>query len=230
VNLVKGSQQSRIKVDASIHPAVMYMYAFASPTLFTGEPLQEDITGRLAISELTDDFAARAGQLPGQVNLVMRGPYDPLPLVRTLAKIAHAYAMAKLGSSGFRPFLTSLILGRTPSYPNHFVGSAPKPTPKWIDRHHVSMDDVARIDGRKFLVVTIRLFGDVGMPVHEVVVGERPDADPPYSPTQPRPISLIRVQGTLIDGFIVSDDPGRVVQPAPIVASRWEIKKATSGP
>jgi hypothetical protein len=134
----------------------------------------------------------------------MRGGFSALSFARMLAKIAHSYAMAKLGPTKFRPFLTNLILGESPSYPSHFVGSVDRPQPKSDVRHQIALDWEHRIDGRLFLVARIRLFGEYSMPVHTVVVGEPIDAPLPYSPTEDRPIALLRHSGVLsADGRII---------------------------
>ena len=104
---------------------------------------------------LAENFSERAAKIEGQINLVMRFPFDSKLFARMLAKIAHSYAMAKLGPHGFRPFLSDLILGKDPIYPAHFVGSAFGVVPETKDRHTVGMRVIPRIDGRPFWVVSL---------------------------------------------------------------------------
>jgi hypothetical protein len=170
------------------------------------------MAGSVAIAELTADFRERLARLPGRSNLIPRNPADPIPFARVLAKIAHLYAMAKLGPQGFRPLLNDLILGRGRGYPAHFVGSIRprrnRPDPPSRERHWVSIGVERRIDGRPFLVVRIRLFGEYQMLMHRVVVGEPTTEAEPYRATDEHPIAILRLFGRLTaDGEIDPPNP-----------------------
>jgi hypothetical protein len=219
VNLVKLQQQESHMVPASDHPAVMLMWRFDLPTALTGDSLLEDVVARIVIRPLTNDFHARAERLAergGQINLIGRMPAEPHSFARMLAKIAHSYAMAKLGPKAFRPLLREIILGEKPNYPPHFIGGTSPPDygnalsrqKRSSARYCVSHEWRPRLDQGSFLIVTIRLFGDYGMPIFQVVTGERIDTAKPYRATDVHPITRLRLSGI----YLFDDPSGRAMR------------------
>jgi hypothetical protein len=95
-------------------------------------------------------------------------------LFRMFAKIAHGYAVAKLGMQGFKPLLCDVIRSDSRIEP-HFVGgfgSAPGPecgTPQGL--HELILDTII-INGKPHIRVLIRLFAPTKFPIHQVIVGE----------------------------------------------------------
>jgi hypothetical protein len=89
-----------------------------------------------------------------------------------LAKIAHSYAVAELGSDAFHPLLPDLILG-TEDRAAYLVGGDASEFPlpdKEPYLHHVYLLN-AMSGGIMYTLVSIRLFAVVGMPRYHVVVG-----------------------------------------------------------
>ena len=98
----------------------------------------------------------------------------------TLAKTAHAYAIAELGASTFRPLLPDLILGKMPNRA-WLVGARPTANSEVPDGgdqmpalfHLIELRRVQSALGGAFLACEITLFKSLGMPVYQVIVGSR---------------------------------------------------------
>jgi hypothetical protein len=100
------------------------------------------------------------------------GPVKVLAFARMLAKIAHSFAVARMGINKFNPLLLDLILGRT-EVVTHLVGGDLDPPPAVTDYgHSLDLRPECRVGGRTFVVATVRLFAQFGAPQYYVVVGE----------------------------------------------------------
>jgi hypothetical protein len=104
-------------------------------------------------------------------------------LRKTLAKIAHGYAIAELGLSAFKPLLPDLILGKMLNDAG-LVGAIPKENnkperpSKHRDRlphlyHTICLKRTRSTLGGIFLSCEISLFKPLGMPVYQIIVGTR---------------------------------------------------------
>lgn len=89
-----------------------------------------------------------------------------------LAKIDHAFAVAKYGFDSFEPFLPPVILGQSDNA-TYLVGGDPTPLADQSVLHDVHRKDVRRNAGPALLGVAIRLFAMNGMPRYHVIVGRR---------------------------------------------------------
>jgi hypothetical protein len=207
VNLTRNGRQERYMVKPEDHPGAMIGWAFNEPGLFTDQPLSEGITARVSITILVDNFEERVKRLPGEINLLMRPPCDPVGFARMLAKIAHAYAVAKLGPHGFRPLLTDLILGRDKMHLSHYVGTSPREDQPTGERHYVSLA-TNHVSGQSFLVAEIKLFGHTKKaPIHTVIVGEPLTTAAPHAPVG-LPTWRSRYSGFLsTDGHLIQNTP-----------------------
>ena len=99
----------------------------------------------------------------------------PQQLSRVLAKIAHSFAVARLGLGGFTPLFLDLIHKRVVENAPELVGSDPTRPPPAVGVMH----ELSIVPHETFVVVRIRLFasssinGNHAMPVYLVVTGER---------------------------------------------------------
>ena len=88
---------------------------------------------------------------------------------RMLAKIAHSYAVAELGLTGFTPLLLDIIKDPDTPFMGHLVGggfeSGEQPRD---DLHEISIDPLFL---PRRVVVQIRLFVTSGLPTYWVVAG-----------------------------------------------------------
>ncbi|MGJ5037928.1 hypothetical protein ACQR13_27765 [Bradyrhizobium sp. HKCCYLRH3059] len=92
---------------------------------------------------------------------------------RMIAKIAHAFAAAKVGLHSFVPLLEPIILGNATNF-YHFVGGFPGATEMPIaDKPYEISLSRETCSGRTYLVAKIRLFANVpGSRAYQAVVGK----------------------------------------------------------
>ena len=91
-----------------------------------------------------------------------------------LAKIAHAFAVAKFGIEGFKHRLPPLIVGADGDWEDtllYLVGGDTEETQREQILHSLNHRLVS-INSQLYVVVTIHLFAFMGMPRYQVVVGE----------------------------------------------------------
>jgi hypothetical protein len=113
-------------------------------------------------------------QYASDVEAFRIGTVGPLNFAKTLAKIAHSYAMAKYGADSFDPLLPPLILGKTDFGPFLVGGDASEPAPARPGiLHDVFRMDCRRDNGPHYFGVSIQLFAMIGMPRYHVIVGRR---------------------------------------------------------
>jgi hypothetical protein len=169
----QDGHEERIMVATEEHPATLILPRFDPPTLLSGNPPDGNyhmttVQWRRA-SQAHDDLLKQRAAIGSEVELFIR----PQQFARFLAKIAHAYAVAQLGLTGFRPFLTDLILGRNVEHgPELIGGQHDLPPPASGILHELSIEAHPQ-----YVVVRIRLFassaaGGMSMPVYFAVAGE----------------------------------------------------------
>lgn len=93
---------------------------------------------------------------------------------RFLAKIAHSYAIAKIGFDSVEPFLPNGIMGNDDEEMRHLVGGQSQ-NDHIMDQfdtyeHQLAIWPIDH-DSGQILVVAIRLFASLGMPTYEAIVG-----------------------------------------------------------
>lgn len=174
---------SRIELSIADHPFVLSLLAFEPPAILQGLP---PATGWRSLklcqwwhapADLADKLNLETGQ---SAKIPFQSNFNAVTFARSLAKIAHATAVARFGLSGFKAFLPELILGRYP-YAPYLVGGegiADPPPPSQNSRvlHETQIQGFI-VDGKELLVARLRLFANVGtpergMPNYRVVVGE----------------------------------------------------------
>jgi hypothetical protein len=88
-----------------------------------------------------------------------------------LAKIAYSFAMAE-ASGQFVPIIGLSIIGKEPWFHNFLVGGDPREIPPSSHTSELQLLRVPSTRATQYLMVRIRLFGDLGAPVYFIVVGE----------------------------------------------------------
>ena len=165
--------EERVMVPAEQHPASLILPHFDPPSLLSGNPSDGNYhltTVRwMRASQAHGDLLKSKGANGSEVELFVM----PQQFARFLAKIAHSYAVAQLGLTGFRPILTDLILGRILERGPEFVGGQQETPPPASGVLH----ELGLISHPNFIVVRIRLFassaaGGIAMPVYLAVAGE----------------------------------------------------------
>jgi hypothetical protein len=89
---------------------------------------------------------------------------------KLLAKIAHAFAVAKLGLSGFTPVLKPIIIQNNLSNCMHYIGSANKEEAPENILHKLNILEFNSINA---IFVIVRLLCKLGTPTYIVAVGTR---------------------------------------------------------
>lgn len=128
------------------------------------------IWSNVAIGKSARDSALK--EHPKAKQMLARADFNPALLTKMLAKIGHAFAVAEVGLDGFQPLLPNAIRGIAPWYPGYLVGGDPNPVPKSEYTNEVGLHKSSSSTGQDYLLARIRLFGDLGAPVYQAVVGK----------------------------------------------------------
>jgi hypothetical protein len=170
----EDGHKEEVVVPAEIHPATLTLPKFQMPDLLSGRPPDGNFrftyTTWMRESAAFDEFVKERGAKVGEVKTTIKCQQ----FSRVLAKIAHAYAVARLGADGFNPLLLDLIHRRDVEKGPELVGGEPDvPQPATGKLHELDLMPHA-----KFVVVRIRLFASSiadgrAMPVYIVVAGEK---------------------------------------------------------
>jgi hypothetical protein len=166
-------REEQVMVPADVHPSMLILPVFEMPDLLSGRTPDGNFrfrtVGWMRESVAFDEFKETTGAKSAGVDTRIK----PQQFSRALAKIAHSYAVARLGFGGFKPFLVDLIHGRNVERAPELVGSEPAIPPAAHGKIH-ELDLVAHSE---FVVVRIRLFASSSaegkaMPVYLVVAGK----------------------------------------------------------
>lgn len=158
------------EIEIASFPKLCVGFRWPIPGLLSGAEPTSKFGGELVVrgdtaqigNFTTDDVGYRIARV------------GTLDFARMLAKIAHAYAVARYGFDSFEPFLPPLIRGDTNLAPQ-FVGGDGRETPR--EQPNV-LHEIFRLDAQKagdvpYLGVAIQLFAMIGMPRYHVIVGRR---------------------------------------------------------
>ena len=126
---------------------------------------------KIAFEALCRTVALETGAKHVAVKL---GVVNRVHYLRSLAKTAHAFAVAKLGMDAFKPVLTDLILSRSHDVET-FVGDAMVDNPVAEDPANtleIYLGEAEDGPAAGYLFVRIRLYPGLGSPAHLVVIGK----------------------------------------------------------
>lgn len=149
--------------------------------LLTGAPSTEVFDADVKIINLVRDSEAHQAAEAAGNRFEVPCELRMTEFARLLAKIAHAFAVAELGSGAFRSFLPPFILGEAPNLPDlvggiaelepsrgPFVGPVESRVTGLI-QHHLDYQIVRANDGTTYLTVLIRLLQFIAPPYCVVV-------------------------------------------------------------
>ena len=162
-----NGQDVTIDLPAEDYPTMLFMVKAGPPGLLVGRPREVAsfegawIKPLNLIGKALNNYGIQSAASP-----VM----DTLRYSQMLAKIAHSYAVAELGSDSFNALLPEFILNGS-GWPYHLVGGEQNETPPSNALHELGLEYREGSDGR-YLVAHIRLFANLGAPNYLVVVGE----------------------------------------------------------
>jgi hypothetical protein len=165
----------KVAVDLELppaeHPFGFCMWKFKPPALLGGD--RSDNMAELWVS------GTKAYDLHkwNNTSVTMPGETHCGVMSRLVAKTAHAYASAELGTDSFAPLLLPLILSEdlktAQDKANSVVGGlGPGENPPANANLHDLRLEERTFNGRSFVVVQIRFFSCLGAPIYEAVVGE----------------------------------------------------------
>lgn len=156
---------AKIPIPIEDYPASLLLVLFGPPGLLAGEPYGRAGTGVWihSFNDTREVLASRYG-----LDQFATSSLDTFALCRTLAKIAHSFAVASLGLDGFGHLLPEYIIGDRDECRRHYVGSLPELQPPNPDAfHEIDLEE----EQKGHIVVRIRLFASLGAPTYRVVVG-----------------------------------------------------------
>jgi hypothetical protein len=184
-------------------PFVFLAYKFELPGVVVGRDPNNDI--KIEVLARIDEKEFRKFA-PDDKQGFRIAPMDVDSYCRMLAKIAHAYAIAELGSYSFRPVLGDFIRGKPLTQAWHWIGSDTAVPPPEQCLHDIQWH-VPTINGVNYVMVSIRLFSFIGSPRYHIIVGEltRPLDQLPFLQ---QPLYTIDVKTTLPLGQLVPVNEG----------------------
>lgn len=164
--------EETVQIPIETYPAILVLpYPKATPTVLekpTGDPdTLFDSWGLTINGETLKNYpeGTRVGGAPLHIG----------NWLRMIAKIAHSYTVAELGVDGFRPLLTSIILGHDRCF-SHYIGARSSEIPSAAKSYHHSVDigecHTGTIPGKRYVYALVRLFACFGAPEFFLVVGE----------------------------------------------------------
>ena len=159
-----GTSTEPKAIPIAEHPTVLIGPVLSVPTILLGIPKSEDTRLYLATRPLNPDRDAVRVLGP---NVKVSARYDGIAYARMLAKIGHAYAWAKLGHE-FKPILNDLILNKPQDFPIDVIGGTME-----LPAHGTQLHEIELLpEWEGYLVVRLRLFSALQMPIYYVVVGK----------------------------------------------------------
>jgi hypothetical protein len=169
MHIIHPDQRMEVReVAVSDHLAMFAVPTFGPPGILAGHSGTDSCGSWTYISNPEVMKQHPEGTRVGRVEFHAR------TYARMLAKIAHAFAVAREGVDTHRYLLPDFILDKTNLPPDYFVGCLAHDLPKEETMHRVSLDRAQLGDGRKYLTANIRLFAKLGAPQYHVVVAELP--------------------------------------------------------
>lgn len=180
IPLFHPTTATRTHIPAEEYPATLILPHLGAPRLFNPMPPEED--PRIWIRNQQHKIDA-IGQKYG-VREYATVSVDLWAVMRVLAKIAHAYTVAELGLDGFTPILPNYIIGDNDGARHFYVGSDLTLAPDVPGELISIVNEEPTVEQWDFIVIRIRLFGNLGGPTYRVVSGYR------LKPTKPLELQL----------------------------------------
>jgi hypothetical protein len=172
ITTVVGGKDVVFELPIEDHPSILLLLGLKTPRMLSfraiGEP---DVAGIW-----THTFGSPTALYKRGAERIASPGFDTVRFCQMLAKIAHCFAVAELGAGGFIPVLPTFILRhfqKAEQYPDCFkyVGGDPIDYAPSADLHTLGYETIS-LGSKKYLVVNVRLFGNLGAPVYRVVAGE----------------------------------------------------------
>lgn len=158
-----GEQKKVVTLPITEHPAPLHLPHFPQPGFFSGNAKEEDWP-ELSWGTWSRNF--RTNQLPlGNLKYTPIDEYQHIPIARSLAKIAHCYAIFRFGSDTFEPLLPSIIRGMDENIA-FYVGAIPgRHSPSMLRKtslNYFHSLDLYTSNGISYIIHCIRFFVGIG--------------------------------------------------------------------
>lgn len=167
-------------VDRSVCPFLVGLPIYPMPDALTG--VKSEGTGSAAAAQFwirgagfrrnRDEHLQWLCDALGAVEIMPIATVTTEAVCLTVAKTAHAYAVAELGLVAFEPFLTEMILRRDFSGRAIVLGGGRGDEPASRDLHDLAFAPEASIDPA-IIAVRVRILGVLETPTYHVAVGRR---------------------------------------------------------
>lgn len=179
VRLRPGAEWTFIDVDQKVYPFLITLPILTLPDEIIGfqrEGSRHAGSRKLWIRApmIAGDFEAHCRDLAtelGVAEIMPTATSDAVPFFRMLAKIAHAFAAAELGSHAFVPFLAEMIRGGSTEEALQYIGGIERTEGPAMALHQAWVADYP-LDP-SLITVRIRLLARLGTPTYVVAVGRR---------------------------------------------------------
>lgn len=176
-----AGHSQRLNIPISIHPSTISMPIFFPAGCLIGQPPISEISWRLRLKTIGDDFQTKLNNIAikhRSKKIYIGGMIGCVEFARMMAKIAHAFAAAEGILAGYTSMLLPLILAKNnadldKSLIQQYIGTSNGDENESMELHEIDAE-VRQRNGRKILVVRVRLFAALGMPSHYIVAGANP--------------------------------------------------------
>lgn len=150
------------------YPNVYLAVEFPPPGILTGAPVSEMNPEMQVSLRGNQEEIKRAISSLNRENIQLSNMFAWGAFCRQIAKIAHCFAIATIGTQGYRPLLTDIILGKS-SHLSHLVGGVHDENNANASDLSVFLESVQEVN---YLTVHVQLLGTGRLPVYQAVVGE----------------------------------------------------------
>lgn len=165
----RTTPERKVKVPIEDYPANLLLVQFDTPHIISGVIFDSHVVGVWShwFKDVAETLATKYG-----LDVFTTTSIDVYALCKTLAKIAHAYAVAELGIGAFTHMLPHYIVGGYDEWATYYVGGLPSIEPLGSTLHEIGIE-TPTTETWRYVVVRIRFFANVGAPTYRVVAGER---------------------------------------------------------
>ncbi len=179
IEVLRGEEREVVQLPKQEHPTAVPLIWLKPPNFIDGRPDEEEYFAQvhmvLSPGVRAEDLGGEKLSQCGQINLSI--------FARVLAKIAHSFAVLRLGVDGFEPFLQKTILTEGTRV-FRFVGGVneiiPPTEPPGPNIHKLDLKLIEH-DGKPLVIASVRLFSNWqthlrghpngGTPEYHVIVG-----------------------------------------------------------
>jgi hypothetical protein len=211
-----GTTERKVMIPIKDYPISVLLVRFDAPRIFNPASSHNLLDGGwlYGFTDIQWDVLEQKYDLPefGTSSL------DTWALCRSLAKMGHAFAVAKFGMNGFVPTLPNFIMGDYDAIRLYYVGGSLADEPASEKLHEIGFETPDTIQWQ-YIVVRIRLFAKYGGPVYRIVAGKR------IRPNKPA--------GVLLEEAIAGRNSDRMIfgypSSPPIPEGLWDPNAPSSG-